>query len=91
MPVLDAETAVQRVGVTPRAARAALAALAEVGIVSSTGGRRNRRYTVPEMVTLLRGMTPDGGLSARLRPGPTPHAGPALVSDLCNYTRVAQK
>ena len=77
MPVLDAETAAQRVGVTPRAARAALAALAEVGIVSSTGGRRNRRYTVPEMVALLRATTPDGGLAASTRPGPTPHASPA--------------
>ncbi len=80
MPVLDAETAAQRVGVTPRAARAALSALAEVGIVSSTGGRRNRRYTVPEMFALLRATTPDGGLAASTRPGPTPHAGPAAVS-----------
>ena len=87
MPVLDAETAAQHVGVTPRAARAALAALAEVGIVNSTGGRRNRRYTVPEMVALLRAMTPDGGLAARTQPGPTPAtpatepAGTTAVSD----------
>lgn len=68
MPVLDAESAAQHVGVTPRAARGALAALTEAGIVNSTGGRRNRRYIVPEMVALLRGVTPDGGLATRARP-----------------------
>ena len=89
MPVLDAETAAQQVGVTPRAARTALMALADVGIVNSTGGRRNRRYTVPEMVTLLRAMTPDGGLAARAVPRPTPateSVGAAAVSDaMCGY------
>ena len=72
MPVLDAKTAAQHVGVTPRAARAALVALSDAGIVSSTSGRRNRRYTVPEMVTLLRAMTPDGGLTARVQSRLTP-------------------
>ena len=86
MPVLDAETAVQRVGVTPRAARAALVALADVGIVSSTGGRRNRRYTVPEMVTLLRAMTPDGGLAARARPRPAPASEPAAAATVTGTT-----
>ncbi len=86
MPVLDAESAAQHVGVTPRAARAALAALAEVGIVNSTGGRRNRRYVVPEMVALLRGVTPDGGLAARVLPWLPPPAAPVAASGAtCGY------
>ena len=80
MPVLDANTAAQHLGVTPRAARDALAALTDVGIVNSTGGRRNRRYTVPEMVALLRGMTPDGGLTARAQPWLTPPYEPAATA-----------
>lgn len=79
MPVLDANTAARHIGVTPRAARDALAALTGVGIVNSTGGRRNRRYTVPEMVALLRSVTPDGGLAARVRPWLTPPAEPAAA------------
>ncbi len=89
MPVLDANTAAQLVGVTPRAARNALAALTDVGIVSPAGGRRNRRFTVPEMVTLLRAMTPDGGLAARARawmtPPPEPAAAVALSGATCGY------
>lgn len=87
MPVLDAQTAAQRVGVTPRAARAALAALTDVGIVNSTGGSRNRRYTVPEMVALLRSMTPDGGLAPRARPRLTPPSEPAAAAagTACGY------
>lgn len=87
MPVLDANTAARHIGVTPRAARAALVALSGVGIVSSTGGRRNRRYAVPEMVALLRGVTSDGGLAARVRPWLTPPAEPvATVSGAtCGY------
>ena len=61
MPVLDAELVSERLGVTRRAARTALSALEAAGIVTATGGRRNRRYTVPEMVGMLRYMTPDGG------------------------------
>lgn len=79
MPVLDANTAAEHVGVTPRAARAALVALADVGIVNPAGGRRNRRYTVPEMVALLRAITPDGGLAARVRPPLAPPSEPAAA------------
>ena len=85
MPVLDAESAAQRVGVTPRAARTALAALSDVGIVHPAGGRRNRRYTVPEMVALLRGATPDGGLAARVRPWPAAPAAPAASDATCGH------
>ena len=86
MPVLDAKTAAQHVGVTPRAARAALAALTDVGVVNPTGGRRNRRYTVPEMVTLLRSMTPDGGLAARVQPWLTPPSEPAAAATVSGAT-----
>ena len=63
MPVLDAGLVAGRLGVTERAARAALASLAAAGIVAPAGGRRNRRYVVPEMVGVLRRATPDGGLA----------------------------
>ena len=86
MPVLDATTAARHVGVTPRAARAALAALTDVGIVNSAGGRRNRRYAVPEMVALLRAMTPDGGLAAGVRPPLTPPAEPADTATVWGAT-----
>ena len=69
MPVLDAEMVSERLGVTERAARVALSSLNTAGIVSPTGGRRNRRYTVPEMVGMLRRMTPDGGLPRRWERG----------------------
>ena len=62
IPVLDAEMVSERLGVTERAARAALKSLEHAGVVSPTGGRRNRRYTVPEMVGILHRMNPDGGL-----------------------------
>lgn len=86
MPVLDAETAAQHVGVTPRAARAALAALTDAGIVNPVGGRRNRRYIVPEMVALLRGVTPDGGLATRVRPWLPPLAEPAALANVGDAT-----
>ena len=62
MPVLDAAMVSERLGVTERAARVALSALDAAGIVRPTGGRRNRRYTVPEIVGILRRVAPDGGL-----------------------------
>ena len=65
MPVLDAELVSERLAVTTRAARTALSALEAAGIVTAAGGRRNRRYTVPEMVGMLRDMSPDGGLVRR--------------------------
>ena len=87
MPVLDSRMVAERLGVTMRTARSAIAALASVGILASVGGRRNQRYTVPEMVALLRSMTPDGGLSPQretplagenLRARETPRAAAAL-------------
>ena len=71
MPVLDAELVSERLAVTTRAARTALSALEAAGIVTATGGRRNRRYTVPEMVGMLRDITPDGGLVRRRGEGTT--------------------
>lgn len=61
MPILDAVMVAERLQIAPRAARRALASLEAAGIVSSTGGRRNRRYQAPALVGLLRQMAPDGG------------------------------
>ena len=90
MSVLDANTAAQHLGVTPRAARTALTALTAAGILNPVGGRRNRRYTVPGMVALLRSTTPDGGLTPRARTHPTPPTEPAAAaasvsSATCGY------
>ena len=86
MPVLDAEMVSERLGVTERAARAALTSLDAAGIVRHTGGRRNRRYTVPEMVGMLRGMAPDGGVPRRWG-GESPEGPPAapLVRSACDF------
>ena len=88
MPVLDARMASRRLGVTERAARAAITSLEAAGIVRRTGGRRNRRYTVPDMVGMLRQMTPDGGLphhrtTATDTPTPSLPAPPANAA--CGY------
>ena len=87
MPVLDAPLAAERLGVTERAARAALASLADAGIVAPAGGRRNRRYVVPEMVGVLRRATPDGGLASPIGIGAAPPAGkpPAEAPLACGY------
>ena len=70
MPVLDAAMAAERLGITHKAARSALGALARAQIVSPVGGRRNRRYTVPGLVGMLRGMGPDGAQAHREAVGP---------------------
>ena len=61
MPVLDAELVAERLGITAKAARSAIGALTRAQILRPSGGRRNQRYTVPELVDLVRGMAPDGG------------------------------
>ncbi len=63
MPVLDADMVSTRLGVAKRAAREALGSLESAGIVHRTGGARNRRFAVPELVDSLRQMGPDGGLA----------------------------
>ena len=50
MPVLDSQMVAERLGVSSRVARAALASLEATGVVSSTGGRRNRRFYTPDVV-----------------------------------------
>ena len=77
MPVLDAQMISQRLDITERSARNALSSLEDAGIVRAVGGRRNRRYTVPEIVGMLRSMSPDGGLpiardTAVRPPAPSP-------------------
>ena len=61
MPVLDTEMAARRLGITPKSARRAVAALESAGVVSGIGGRRNRRYWVPDLVGLMQQVDPDGG------------------------------
>ena len=79
MPVFDTEMAADRLGVTRKVARSAIASLERTHIVEPGGGRRNRRYSVPEIVELLRAMRPDSALapSARAR-APAPARVPAL-------------
>lgn len=62
MPITDAQMVAQRLGVTMRTARTALNSLAKTGIVRPAGGSRNVRFIVPEMVGMLRSMSPDGAL-----------------------------
>ncbi len=66
MPVLDAATVARRLGVTEQAARNALRSLESYGIVARAGGRRNLRFTVPEIVKNIRQTGPDGGRSPQL-------------------------
>ena len=68
MPVLDADMAAKKLDVTEKTARAALRSLETAGVVKSTGGHRNKRYIVPDMVGVLRRMTPDGGMPQRRIP-----------------------
>lgn len=69
MPIMDAEMVAGRLGVSAQVARLALNSLAEAGIVRPTGGRRNVRYEVPEMVDMLRRMNPDGAMPNAARAG----------------------
>lgn len=64
MPVLDAPIVAERLGVSTRAARTALSSLEAAGIVTPAGGRRNRRFFAPDLVGILRQMTPDRGRAA---------------------------
>ena len=59
MPVFDAEIVAEQLGITTKTARAAIASLARIGIVAPTGGSRNRRFIVPELIELLRRLAPD--------------------------------
>lgn len=68
MPILDAELVADQLGVSKRVGRTALNALAKAGIVSPVGGRRNARFSVPEMVSVLRRMNPDGALPSDTPP-----------------------
>ena len=60
MPVLDSEMVAGALNVDPKTARSALRSLERAGIVKATGGSRNRRFTVPEVIAVLRGLSPDG-------------------------------
>ena len=62
MPVLDSTLVSKRLSITKRAARNAIKSLESAGIVSRTGGQRNRRYIVHDMVDDLRRFAPDGGV-----------------------------
>lgn len=72
LPILDTALAAEHLGVTRQVARDALRALADVGIVERVGGNRNIRYTVPEMVSVMRHMHPDGALRQGAAAGSRP-------------------
>ena len=74
MPVFDTAMVADRLGMSPESARTAVRTLARAGIVAAVGGRRHRRYEVPELVDRFRGTLPDGG---RPRPGSSPPDGDA--------------
>lgn len=67
MPIMDAEMVAARLDVSVQVARLALRSLVDAGIISPTGGRRNIRYEVPEMIRMLRGMNPDGAMQRTSR------------------------
>lgn len=78
-PVVSAETAADRYGVTPTAARAALNRLQEAGVLVQTrvGRRRHREWISDELFQLLDafehdlGQPTDGGERPRPAPNPT--------------------
>lgn len=77
-PIVSAETASRRHGVTPTAARAALNRLEEAGVVSLTrvGRRRDREWASNELFQLLDAFAhdlgePSDGSTARHRPDAT--------------------
>ena len=61
MPVFSSDIVAERLGVSKRSAQGAIRALVVAGIIKPTGGKRNRRFVVPEMVERLRSVQPDGG------------------------------
>ena len=80
MPVFDTEMVADRLGVTRKAARSAIASLERAQIVEPVGGRRNRRFRVPDIIELLRAMRPDSGLAPSARAqAPAPPSVPALI------------
>ena len=93
MPVLDVNSAAQRLAVSNRSARRAIETLEAAGIVVSSGTRRNRRYRADEMIDVLRRVTPDGGRSSGWRdpapPSPPPEL--PLAQPLCTHTGVRSK
>ncbi len=67
MPVVDAATAAELLGVTPRVARNALKSLARAGIIAPVGASRNVRYTAPDITSALHDSSPDGVMPSNLR------------------------
>lgn len=78
MPVFDTEVAATRLGITAKSARRAIASLESAGIVSTTGGQRNRRYHVPDLVGWLREANPDGSRLVTGGDGPQIELAPAV-------------
>ena len=80
MPVFDTEMVADRLGVTRKVARYAIASLERAHMVEPVGGRRNRRYSVPDIIEMLRAMRPDSGLApSALARVPAPPRVPALI------------
>ncbi len=73
MPIMDSEMVAARLNVSDQVARLALRSLADAGIIRPTGGSRNIRYEVPEMIEMLREMNPDGAMQRADRVGAAFH------------------
>lgn len=71
MPVFDSALVSERLGVTQRVAHNAIKSLENAGIVSRTGGQRNRRFIVHDIVDVMQRSAPDGGVIVpRIEPLP---------------------
>ncbi len=64
MPILTADMAARRLGMSPKSARTAIRTLTRAGILKPIGGKRNGRYTVPDVIELIPTTTPEGGAVA---------------------------
>ncbi len=72
MPVFTVETVCERLDVGERSARRAVDSLSEAGIIAA-GARRNRKFTVPDVIDILSGASPEGGLQRTATAGREDH------------------
>ncbi len=77
MPIMDTAMVAAKLGVSAQVARLALKSLSDADIIRPTGGRRNIRYEVPEMIQILREMNPDGAIRSIAR-NDLPFSPPAI-------------
>ena len=61
MPVFDIDSACVRLGLEKHVVRSSVRSLEQLGIIKSTGGDRNKRFMVKDIVEALKCVHPDGG------------------------------